>query len=510
MKRLKQFKHILRTTLIGSLLLACADMLETTPGDFYIDDAFWQTSQQALDALTGCYRVLNETGMYGEYTINMFECMTPNAYHKDNYYNTRDFATGAHGGTTLGMNQATWRSCYRGIGRCNNVIAKVPSIAMDEKLKSRIIGEAKFLRAFFYWKMNAVFHGVPLILTTPNLETDADLPRSTYEEVRDQIVSDLDEALPALETKYAGADDGRATKGAALALKAKVLLQDLDYAGTRKACEDLFALGRYALFPHYNGLFRQANTGNASVIFDVRWKYPFTVCNYDLYHGQYNIQAPVQELVDAYQMTDGKPIGESPLYDPADPFANRDPRLTQTIAWVGKPWRNRTATAADFHQTGYTFIKYTEYTATSPSMITDSDIPYVILRYADVLLMYAEAVNEQEGPTEQVYNAVNQVRGRVSVEMPPLPAGLTQEAMREAIRLERRIEMAGEDDYFYAIRRWKTVETLMNGTVHTSSIPPYSGTVIETRTFDPDRDYLWPIPYTEIDLNPNLTQNPGY
>ena len=184
--------------------------------------------------------------------------------------------------------------------------------------------------------------------------------------------------------------------------------------------------------------------------------------------------------------------------------------MTQTIAWVGKPWRNRTATAADFHQTGYAFIKYTEYNATSTGTINNSDIPYVVLRYADVLLMYAEAVNELEGPVESVYNAVNEVRGRESVNMPPLPLNLSKEQMREAIQLERRIEMAGEDDYFYAIRRWKTVEKLMNGSVHTSSIPPYSGAVIETRTFNPDRDYLWPIPYTEIDLNPNLTQNPGY
>ncbi|CAK7038448.1 MAG: SusD-like protein P25 [Petrimonas sp.] len=511
MKSIKlKLKHILQTIIIGSVLLSCNDMLNTTSKDFYIEESFWQTSQHAMDAITGCYRVLNETGMYGEYTINMFECMTPNAFHKDNYYSTRDFATGSHTETTLGMNQITWRVCYRGIGRCNNVIEKVPDIVMDEKLKNRIIGEAKFLRAFYYWKMNAVFHGVPLILSSPNLEKDASLPRNSYEEVRNQIIKDLDEALPVLETKYSRADDGRATKGAALALKAKVLLQDLDYAGTKAACEDLFSLKRYELFPNYNGLFRQANTGNSSVIFDVRWKYPFTNCNYDLFHGQYNTQAPVQELIDAYQMIDGKSIADSPLYDPSNPFENRDPRLTQTIAWVGKPWRNRTATAADFHQTGYAFIKYTEYNATSTGTINNSDIPYVVLRYADVLLMYAEAVNELEGPVKSVYNAVNEVRGRESVNMPPLPLNLSKEQMREAIQLERRIEMAGEDDYFYAIRRWKTVEKLMNGSVHTSSIPPYSGAVIETRTFNPDRDYLWPIPYTEIDLNPNLTQNPGY
>ncbi|MDR1555733.1 MAG: RagB/SusD family nutrient uptake outer membrane protein [Tannerellaceae bacterium] len=494
---------------------ACNDMMNIDATDFFRDDAYWQTENQAIEAVNGCYRALNDADLYGNggagAAINNYECMTPNAYHKDNLYNTHDFAIGSQSATTLGMNLITWRGCYRGIGRCNNVIDKITGISMDEKLKTRLIAEAKFLRALYYHKMNVVFNGVPLVLTPPNVEEHSRLARASYEEVKAQILKDLDEAVPALETKYPSEQDGRATKGAAFALKAKVLLQDLDYSGTIGACESLFALNRYELFPDYNGIFRQANTGNSEVIFDVRWKYPNTNCDYDIIHAQYNVQAPVQELIDAYQMIDGKSITESPLYDSANPYENRDPRFNQTILWIGKPWRNRIADASDLHQTGYGFIKYTEYTATTTGALSTSDIPYVVLRYADVLLMYAEALNELlAAPDEKVYRTVNEVRGRESVNMPPLPDGLTKEQMREAIRLERRIEMAGEDDYFYAIRRWKTIETDMNASVHTCSIAPYTGAVIETRHFNPARDYYWPIPYTEIDLNPELEQNPGY
>jgi len=521
-----RFKTIFNKRMAYTFILICVcgtscnDMLELNPVDFYSDDTFWQKPSQAIEAINACYRTLNHNDLHGSDMCPMFnyENLTPNSYHKDNSYNTRDFARGVHTSTTQGMNLVIWRGCYRGIGRCNSVIDKVPDIEMDETLKRRIIGEAKFLRAYFYWTLNVVFNGVPLVLTFPNTSEKVtemgSLPRSSYEQVKAQIIKDLDEAAPVLETQYTRAEDGRATKGAALALKARVLLQDLDYQGTVGACEALFALNRYSLYPNYNGIFRQANAGNSEVIFDVRWVYPTFIPQFDIIHAQYATVAPVQGLIDAYQMTDGKSYTESPLFDAANPFANRDPRLTQTIAWIGKPWRNRAngATFADFHQTGYAFIKYTEYNATTSGTLSNSTTPFVILRYADVLLMYAEALNELQGATAAVYQAVNDVRGRESVNMPPLPAGLSKEAMREAIRLERRIELAGECDYFYAIRRWKTIETVMNESVHASPYfpPDCNGQVMETRSFNPQRDYFWPIPYTQIDLNPALVQNPNY
>src|SRR5690554_4684136 len=162
-------------------------------------------------------------------------------------------------------------------------------------------------------------------------------------------------------------------------------------------------------------------------------------------------------------------------------------------------------TEFDLHQTGYSFRKFTEYNATTEGTLSNSETNFIVIRYADVLLMYAEALNELEGPVQGVYDAINEVRNRPSVEMPDIPAGLTKEQMREAVRLERRIELAGESSYFFDIRRWGIIDEVMPGPIYN-----YEREIIETREFNPARDILFPIPYTEIDLNPALQQNPGY
>lgn len=484
---------------------SCEHLLETQPTDFYTEDSFWKTATHVEEAVTGIYQALVHNDLYNDQTPFMFEVMTPNAYHKDNFQSAHDFAIGTHTGTTLGMNHVTWRGSYRGIGRANMVIERAAAVDMDEALKSRLVGEAKFLRAFFYQKLNVLFSGVPLILSSPDATEHSATPRSSYDAVKAQILADLDDAIASLPASYNAADDGRATKGAALALKAQVHLQDHEYPAVVETIDQLNALGVYALFPDYNGLFRKANEGNAEIIFDVRFQSPQVRNSYDIIHAQYNTQAPVQGLVDAYQMIDGKPIDESPLYNPSRPYENRDPRFAQTIVYLGAPWRNRVADEADLHQTGYTFRKFTEYNETTLGTISNSDVNYVVIRYADVLLMYAEALNEIEGPTSAVYDAVNLIRQRPSVGLPTLPPNLDKDAMRAAIRLERRIELAGEGSYFYDIRRWKTIDTEMNAPVRT-----HAGAVIQTRSFNPARDYIWPIPYTEIDLNPALEQNPLY
>src|SRR5690606_3652766 len=143
--------------------------------------------------------------------------------------------------------------------------------------------------------------------------------------------------------------------------------------------------------------------------------------------------------------------------------------------------------------------KFTEYNATTQGTIpaNQSDDNFVVIRFADVLLMYAEALNEVSGPVQDVYSSINKVRQRPSVNMPPLPSGLSQEEMRETIRYERRIELGVELRYFFDIRSWGTLDLLMNHPVYN-----YKNDLIQIRSFKPNRDYYWPIPYTEIDLNP--------
>ncbi len=486
-------------------LLSCNNLLDTNPTDFYSQETYWQNSQHALNALTGCYAALTTSDLYNAQTPFMFEAMSPNAYNYDNQGSARDIARGVHSATTLGINNLMWRGCYRGIGRCNTLLSNIERIEMDNQLKTRIIGEAKFLRAFYYYRLNILFNGVPLIIDEPDPAEQSTLPRNSYDEVLEQIFKDLNDAASVLPASYSNPDKGRATKGAALALKARALLQNYRYNDVVNTIEEIFSLNVYSLYPNYNGIFRKANEGNQEIIFDIRFQAPELTNSYDIIMAQYNTQAPVKGLVDAYQMVDGLSITESELYNPEQPYENRDPRFKQSILYIGAPWRNRTATIADLHQTGFSFRKFTEYNELTQGTISNSDVNYVEIRFADVLLMYAEALNEISGPTDDVYNAINSIRQRTTVGMPVIPQGLSKESMREAIRLERRIELAGEGSYFYDIRRWKTIEKEMN-----EPIFDYKGDLIENRKFDPDRDYFWPIPYTEIDLNPNLQQNPGY
>ena len=209
-------------------------------------------------------------------------------------------------------------------------------------------------------------------------------------------------------------------------------------------------------------------------------------------------------------MTDGEPITNSGLYDPANPSANRDPRLSQTLITIGSTFNGQLVTGDELFAdlTGYAFKKYTYFvddvarTAPQPNQ---SEINPIVIRYAEILLIIAEAENELNGPSDRAYDAINLVRNRVSVDMPDVTPGLSKEEFREVVRLERRVEFAGEGLYYKDIIRWRTAEAVMN-----ADGLDKDGNVIERRSFNPTRDYLWPLPDRDILLNPNLEQNPGY
>lgn len=311
-----------------------------------------------------------------------------------------------------------------------------------------------------------------------------------------------------------------------MAVKARVLLYEASplfnssndvqkwqaAADAAKAVIDLPGTG-YGLYPDYRGLFLPQNENNKEVIFDVQYIFPGLGTSFDLIGKQYNTNAPLLDLAQAYYMNNGLPISDPASgYDPANPYSNRDPRLYGTIFFPGDTLMQVKVTNTRFAVTGYGMKKYTIYDK-GPAPAGQSDLKggqsetnFIILRYADILLMYAEALNEASGPSPEVYDALNAVRQRVKMPaIDPSVTPLTQAELRQIIHHERRIEFAGEGLYYNDIRRWKTAETLLN-----ASIKKYDGSQIEVRTFDPSRDYFWPIPLTETDLNPNLEQNPGY
>ena len=483
------------------LFYSCSEgFLDTISSDTYNEANWWKTETQAISSLNGCYAVLRNGQIGGTSNLSM-ENVSPNSY---NMSGEIALATGNHtpGNVSDFMNK--WDVNYQGIGRVNTLLDNIDKILMDPALNERIKAEAYFLRALFYYNLVNYFSGVPLILESPNFENHGKLPRNTRQEVLSQVITDLDNAISVLPVSYTGSDIGRATKGAALALKTRVLLYESRWTEAAQSAKAVMDLKKYELFPDYRGLFMLENEGNKEVIFDIQFKVPEYSNSFDnLLEVQMNV-APTLDLVNSYLMSDGKSIGESPLYDPANPYENRDPRMHKTIVIPGYMFRGAIVKSSKYFSTGYGFKKYTTYKddVAQPTII-NSEINFILLRYADILLMYAEAQNEAAGSDASVYEALHQIRLRAG--MPDVTPDLSKEQMREVIRHERRIELASEGLYYDDIRRWRTAETVMNANVRNSK-----GEVVQVRTFNAQRDYLWPIHEITKQENPNLEQNPNY
>ncbi|KAA6342164.1 RagB/SusD family nutrient uptake outer membrane protein [termite gut metagenome] len=483
------------------IISSCDSFLDTQPTDKYTQDNYWNTEEKAVAALNGVYASLLDGSLYGNSQPLNYENLTPNAYGaSENIINQS-----LHNANT-GLFNSVWSAAYKGIGRANNFLANIDNVSINESLKQRYIAEAKFLRAVFYFPLWNLFGGAPLILEATNDVTQATLPRNSAEELKTQILKDLDEAVGNLPLSYSGADIGRVTKGAVLAFKSRILLYDGDWEGAATTARAVIDLNKYHLFPDYRELFYLENENNDEVIFDVQFKYPEFTHAYDMTLDQYNNVAPLRDLVDDYYDIDGKPITESSKYDPNNPYENRDPRLKKTIITKDSYFRGTLVDDVRYMRTGYGQKKYTVYKDDIPAETIaagNSELNYMLLRYGDILLMYAEAKNEVSGPDNTIYEALDLIRDRAGI--PRIGRSLTKEQLRQEIRHERRIELAGEGFYYFDIRRWRIAEDVLKGDIYNDK-----GARIDGRNFNKDRDYLWPIPSIAIQENTNLIQNSGY
>ncbi|MBO9594755.1 MAG: RagB/SusD family nutrient uptake outer membrane protein [Niabella sp.] len=499
-------RNIITITVLSGLLMGCSHDLVIDPADQYSETTYWKNGDEAMAALTGCYRVLQDgAGSNWFYETDM---ITPNGYAYNEANGTDAIARGVHNPlTVLVLNR--WEVAYRCIGRTNTFLDKIVNVEMNEQLKTRAMGEAQFLRALHYFYLVDCFGGVPLVLSTPDPATQSQLPRNSKDEVVNQILLDLAQAAERLPVSYtSGGDAGRATRGAALALRARVLLYNGRWEEAAAEAKKVMDLNAYKLFGNYRNLFLPENERNSEVIFNVEYLLPRFSNSFDYVSFQLNRPAPAKDLVDSYLMTDGKTTAESNLYDPAKPYEKRDPRLLQTINCIGYKFNGQVTQPANVVNTGFGLKKYTSYkddTAIPLIGINGSETNPILIRYAEVLLTYAEAQNEAKGPDLSVYDAINQLRARTSVNMPPVTPGLSKEQLREVIRRERRVELAFEGIYYSDIRRWKTAEIVNN-----LPVLNYKGETVSKRTFDKNRDYLWPIPSDQTQINPNLEQNPNW
>jgi hypothetical protein len=404
--------------------------------------------------------------------------------------------------TSGGLVRDIYNNCYAGIGSCNFFLDNVDRTPVPEATLNRYKGEVRFLRALFYFMLAEHYGGVPLY-TTPVTIDEAKVKQSPKAEVLQQVHADLDFAIANLPD--AAYTDGHAVKGSAQGQKARVLLHEGRWQEAAEVANQIIQGGRFRLFDNFRTLFlASGQTDNPEILFSTRYLSPDINANIDVRWAWQGAVNPRQELVDAYECADGLSISASPLYDPSNWRLNRDPRLLLTIKGFDDTAINSAGQEMPFNYhaisgTGYEPVKYCNWDMLPIDYSTISEQDWILIRYADVLLMYAEARNEVSGPDASVYSAVNQVRARA--DMPSLPEGLTQDAMRERIRNERRVELALEGIRWSDVLRWRTAETYI------PTLVDPGGT---RRAFDPSKHYLLPFPQSEIDVNENLDQNPGY
>lgn len=544
-----KMKFIKYSTIVAGValfLFTSCNELDLTPTDKFTEENYWTSPEKANMVLNMAYSQLTSS----DYFFST-EALSDNLYEGRGSSSEKAISSG-QADASNGRFASEWKDCYAGIKTCHTFLENVDRVpGMDETLKTRMKAEARFIRAYLFFRLTTWYGDVPLFDKDVTLSDSKTLVRKPQAEVLTFVRSELDavaEILPAKE-KYADTDKGRITSGAAIALKARTYLYSNDWANVASTCEKLInsdTYGKYSLFSSYEGLFLPANENNSEVILDLEYVPSLrTWGNYYDYAplsvgARVNAMAPTQELVNDYLMLNGKDIGEANSgYNETSPYKNRDPRMTATVVYHEFPWKKpdgttqtiyikpgtapNQAAAVDEYKgqgtnstsTGYYMRKY--YDPTSLAAMT-SGLNLILLRYADVLLMYAEAKNELGQMNESIWNTtIEALRARAGFTDPGalvFDATATKASLQNTIRRERRIELALEGLRIFDIRRWKLAETAMNGYPHGAKYGDAgvdNGYIrLDKRSFNKDRDYLWAVPQSEKDLNPALGQNPGY
>jgi len=492
------------------MTVSCKNFLSRKPLDQPSAGNFWTSQRDVKMALTGCYNWLDQGGAgFGAYSMQ-WATLSDNAWNRSNSNQFQVVAKGEIQPTTGGIIYNAYHHYYQAIATANNFIANANKNKIQDISQSQMtnyIAQVHFLRAYWYFRLSELYGGVPLILKPVSYSNinKAKVARSSKSKVIAQVIKDLNFAIAHLPDKpYAG----HVVKGSALGLKARVLLYNGDYQGAAQAAEKVINSGTFHLAKSYPGLFlKPSQNNNPEIMFSARYQLPNMYSNLDYHYGwqQWELVQPFQDLVNAYEMKNGKPINApNSGYDPQHPYKNRDPRLRMTLIVPGDHWWYLNGTFEPsqdgVNQTGYLPRKYIDTTRAPFNYSTRSNQDWVILRYAEVLLDYAEAKNETAGPVPSVYKAIDEVRARPDVNMPPLPKGLSKEQMRQRIHRERRVELALEGQRYFDLKRWNEAQNVL------SNVKDPGG---NNRKFT-KYNYLWPIPQQAMNKNPKLKQNPGY
>lgn len=540
-----------------AVMPSCNDFLDTLPTDAMTPSTTWQTELDAQKFLVGCY-----DGWESGTEILYMDCTSDFGYNNFSWEGYKDFANGTISAANPGANFYDFTI----IRRCNTFLENIEKVTFaDEKTKKDLIAQARVIRAYRYFKMNWLYGGVPII---ENYESavDAQVTKKTEDEVRTFIETELDTYTYDLSVKPT--ERGRIAQGAALAIRMREALYYGDWSTAKTKAQEIIDLQQYDLEKGkegYSKLFQVAGQDSKEIILAVQYinsTKPLGVIGqmYNNGDGGWSSIVPTHQLVDAYEMTNGKTIDEEGSgYDKKHPFKGRDPRLALTVIYPGANYVKSDGSTAVFNtldkeivnakgekasnpnfmtaadnasKTGLTWNKYlspiTQYTD-----IWNTNACPIVFRFAEVLLTWAEAENELNGPSTDVFDKIDEVRMRTGMPAMDRQKYNTKDKLRELIHRERSVEFAGEGLRRADIVRWKdasgkmVAETVLNGRLErrigtvdmNGSNPETRATIkldasaeeklIEVRKFEPKHRYF-PFAQSILDKNPNLIQVNGY
>lgn len=514
-------KSIIISLLLGVVILfGCDDGLDILPTGSVSEEIYWQRERDAVTAVNAVYRELDNQTM-----IKELDGVTDIGYRAPSGPGTLHDVGAGNIEPSNGAITSIWNRYYRGVRKANDVIANIDKVEVGSpEVLNRVKAEARFLRAYFYTQLTSLWGAVPLI--TEPIGINEHIDRTGKEQVVDFVISELNDIINnnALPISYEDSDIGRATIGAAHALKARVALRNSRWAIARDASRAVMDLGVYELYPDYGELFKYAGQNSDEVIFDRQYAPGGQTYNAFGYSAaSIGGGSTVEPLHGLYQLMEFK----GPQ-NPDDPYENIDPRWNFTVYYTGAPIGNSTynsrpdsptpdrvqgSEAATQH--GYNLKKWVDWENDKDNP-SNGTINLIHIRYADILLMYAESKIELNEIDQSVYDAINEIRQRPTVEMPAITGGKSQDELRQILRRERAVELAFEGLRLFDMNRWgigELKEGLAQGSFFRDENTGewYIHDRGFNRSFNPDRDTLWPIPQSEINSNSAITQNnPGY
>ncbi|WP_205503771.1 RagB/SusD family nutrient uptake outer membrane protein [Rufibacter psychrotolerans] len=526
----KKYYYIMGAALLLSLS-GCEDFLTHDHPTSVTDEVWWNTEADATAALASVYVGIPH-GATGR-QVQFLSALSDDAVARQSTRGDYEAYVKGLQGPSFDKSLHIWQDNYKTIRRAARFLDHVDKVYMDESLKARYKYEARALRAYYHLELLMLFGGVPIVTSavTPN---ESALPRNTKEEVYEFVVSELTAAANNLPAEYSFNDRTRITSGICWALISRLALFHHKYDDARMAARKIIDSNLYELYESvdkknsYADLFTYTGELNKERIFyresgsSGAWN---TFAPKGI--GGETVVSPTAAIVNSFETKQGKTIWElgpdsAAIYQRDPTYKNnRDPRLAASVLLPGQEYdtnvldpfnsdpKNADRIGDQYSTaTGFWINKYLDPKDRNGSRTLD----YMIIRYAEVLLNYVEAlVEEGEWNHPDVLKYLNAIRNRAGMPDVDVAAYNSQEKMRELVRRERQVELAFEAVRYFDIRRWGIFEAVMNGPVYGAVHPETEQAIlVEQRTARANRDYYWPIPQNEIMANPNMEQNPNY